>query len=223
MKEYQEKKNSNQPKDVHRKYECKAELEKLIDEIGTKIHQFEEDLSSQKERKGEYQNAEKREEMLNSYRTKYELIDKTFRGEVLTKDDKEELVKAENNINTLESFFDSNENKETEREMYAEEKAKLEEWNQRVEEQDKDLDIVHENVQNIHRELQKTKELQKTIQKQAKGLNTHMDKTGKVIDVQNKQMKSLINKISNDKLCINIVLVLILLGLVCVLIKFLKK
>jgi DNA anti-recombination protein RmuC len=93
----------------------------------------------------------------------------------------------------------------------------------RKKEQDDKLKVIRKVIQEIKIEAEKAGEVLEEIGKKVKQNEDHIDKTGKKLQTQNERVKDFINKIrSSDKICCDIVLILILIGLVCVLYSIIK-
>ena len=89
--------------------------------------------------------------------------------------------------------------------------------------QDDKLEDIRKGIQAIKIEAEKAGEGLKEIGIKVKQNEVHIDKTGKKLQTQNERVKDFINKIrSSDKICCDIVLILILIGLVCVLYSIIK-
>ena len=89
--------------------------------------------------------------------------------------------------------------------------------------QDDKLKEIREGIQRIKIEAEKAGEGLKEIGKKVIQNEDHIDKTGKKLQTQNERVKDFINKIrSSDKICCDIVLILILIGLICVLYSIIK-
>ena len=89
--------------------------------------------------------------------------------------------------------------------------------------QDDKLKEIRKGIQRIKIEAEKAGEGLKEIGIKVKQNEVHIDKTGKKLQTQNERVKDFINKIrSSDKICCDIVLILILIGLVCVLYSIIK-
>ena len=89
--------------------------------------------------------------------------------------------------------------------------------------QDDKLKDIRKGIQAIKIEAEKAGERLKEIGKKVIQNEDHIDKTGKKLQTQNERVKDFINKIrSSDKICCDIVLILILIGLICVLYSIIK-
>ena len=109
------------------------------------------------------------------------------------------------------------------RELYKEEKDKIDEWKGIVKKQDEKMEEIREGVMRIKEEALKAGDAIKDIGKRDKILDGHMTETGNNIQTQNERVKELLNKIrSSNKICVYITLILILFGLISVLYSIIK-
>lgn len=140
-----------------------------------------------------------------------------------------EEKKYEGNKNIIEAFDDLMEkyNKaenEEQREIYEEEQNKINEWNAKIEQQNEDLNEIEIILRNIKKEAEIANEKINTIGAHVNGLTTKVEGTSKKVKTQNERLKDLLNKIrKSDKICCDIILILILIGLIMVLYRIIKK
>ena len=140
-----------------------------------------------------------------------------------------EEKKYEGNKNIIEAFDDLMEkyNKaenEEQREIYEEEQNKINEWNAKIEQQNEDLNDILIGIRNIKKEAEIANEKINTIGAHVNGLTTKVEGTSKKVKTQNERLKDLLNKIrKSDKICCDIILILILIGLIMVLYCIIKK
>ena len=100
----------------------------------------------------------------------------------------------------------------------------MNEWKDRVKKQDEELDVVHEGVKALKHELKEAGEGMDEINRKVKKTNKKMGKTHKKVVTQTQKLKDLANKLrSADKLCCDIILIMILLGLIGVLYGIIKQ
>lgn len=162
---------------------------------------------------------------------KVQIIKNKYKGEDFNE---EELIDNKSALEQLENLLEERKNspedgEEERRDLTDIEKNKLKEWKKEIEEQNKDLDDIREGVINIKEEAIRAGEGIQGVGKKVKKLHPKMDKTTKHIQTQNERLKELVTQIrSSDKICCDIILILIFLGLVCVLYsvikhKFIKK
>ena len=109
------------------------------------------------------------------------------------------------------------------RELFEEEKNKIDEWKGRVQIQDQKLDEIRKALHELKGEAEKAGGAIKEIGIRVEGTGGEIIKTGQKLQTQNERVKDLLYKIrSSDKICCDIVLVLILIGLICVLYSIIK-
>ena len=140
----------------------------------------------------------------------------------------EEIEENKTALEKLENLLEKRKNKENnnnvDRELYDEEIDKMNEWNERVKKQDEDLDVVHEGVKALKYELKQAGEGIDEINRRVKKTHKKMDKTHKKVVTQTQKLKDLAFKLrSSDKLCCDIILIMILLGLIGVLYSVIKQ
>ena len=214
--------SSENPKDIlsRKKHENNASI-KLI-EIEKNLNKLKIELKSQEKKPNKYQNVDKKKEILEHLNKRYNLLKKKLDG------DSEVEEKINDNRTVLVQLNDilkkKNNEKYKERELYVEEKEKIEEWKKEEEEQNKDLDEILCSIKILKEEAKKTGE---GIQL----LGEKVDDAGKIggkviikIETQNMKLKKLINEIrSNDKICFDIILIIIIFGLICILYSIIKR
>jgi hypothetical protein len=214
--------SSENPKDIlsRKKHENNASI-KLI-EIEKNLNKLKIELKSQEKKPNKYQNVDKKKEILEHLYKRYNLLKKKLDG------DSEVEEKINDNRTVLVQLNDilkkKNNEKYKERELYVEEKEKIEEWKKEEEEQNKDLDEILCSIEILKEEAKKTGE---GIQL----LGEKVDDAGKIggkviikIETQNMKLKKLINEIrSNDKICFDIILIIIIFGLICILYSIIKR
>ncbi len=214
--------SSENPKDIlsRRKHENNASI-KLI-EIEEKLKKLKTELKSQEKKPNKYQNVDKKKEILEHLDKRYNLLKKKLDGE----SEVEEKINDNRNISEQLNDILKKKNNENykERELYVEEKEKIEEWKKEEEEQNKDLDEILLSIRKLKGEAQKTTEGIKLL---GEGVNNARKNAGVVetkIETQNMKLKKLIKQIrSNDKICFDIILIIIILGLICILYSIIKR
>jgi len=203
-----------------------------LGEIDSDLKSIEQELKSQKKKKDKFHDTDTKEEILEKLKEKVTIIKSKYKGEEFSE---EELIGNKSALEQLENLLEerknnsSNEGEDDRRDLTEEEKNKIKEWKLEVEEQNKILDEIREGVANIKDEAIKAGEGIQNVGKKVKKLHPKVDKTTKKIKTQNERLKELVTEIrSSDKICCDIILILIILGLVCVLYsvikhKFIKK
>ena len=213
---------STLPKEIFERKTIENKLEALLDEIEKKMKQLSTELKAQKNKMGKYVDFSQKEKMTILMEQKFHLFRSKLDGMDI---DEEQIEENKTNIEQLEEFLAKQEGKkpEQERELYEEEKAKMKEWKEEVERQDKDLEEIGDVVKQIKEEARiATENIDKT-NKTVKKVTKSTEQVTKRVNSQNKKLKDLIGKLRRgDKLCLDIILILVALGLVAVLYNLIK-
>ena len=191
--------------------------------MDVRLKEIETELKSQKKNPKKYDNLNNKENMFKLMKERNELLRNKLNGVSI------EEKKYEGNKNIIEAFDDLMEkyNKaenEEQREIYEEEQNKINEWNAKIEQQNEDLNDILIGIRNIKKEAEIANEKINTIGAHVNGLTTKVEGTSKKVKTQNERLKDLLNKIrKSDKICCDIILILILIGLIMVLYRIIKK
>ena len=200
--------SSENPKDIvkRKKHENNASI--ALDEIEKKLNDLKVELKAQEKKPNKYQNVDNKKEILKLLNQRYNLLKNKLDG---APEVEEEIEDNRTNLEKLDEILNKKQNQNyQERELYDEEKEKIEEWKKEQEEQDKDLDEIKDGVKVLKNEVIKT--------------TTKTEKIQKKIETQNMKLKKLLNKIrSSDKICVDLVLFFILIGLIMVLYSIIKR
>lgn len=120
--------------------------------------------------------------------------------------------------NAVDKMINRKQNEGPEREMYQEEKDKIEEWKKIEADQNEKLKDIHGGVKQMKINA---KEIGKAIDNTAKNIdktNNMADKTDKNIQKSNKQIKEILEKVGGaSNFCVDIILICVCLGLCYVL------
>ena len=211
------------PKEIFERKTLENKLEELLDEIDTKLKKLEIELKAQKNKVGKYGDFTQKEKMVKLMEDKFGLFRSKLDGMEI--DDKA-IEENKSSIEQLEDIIAKEEGKapQQERELYEEEKAKMEEWKEEVRRQDEDLEDIHNVVKQIKEEARMASENIERTNKNVKKLTKSTEQVTKRVNTQNKKLKDLISKLrSGDKLCMDIILILVALGLVAVLYNLIKS
>jgi hypothetical protein len=104
------------------------------------------------------------------------------------------------------------------RELYQEEKDKMNEWRGKVDNQDKRLDHIGIGIKELAVKSRKIGEQTDQMGKVIKDVQNDATKVQQHLETTNAKLKKLLNNLrSGDKICIDIILILICLGLIAVL------
>jgi len=211
------------PKEIFERKTIENKLEELLDEIDTKLKKLEIELKAQKNKVGKYGDFTQKEKMVKLMEDKFGLFRSKLDGMEI--DDKA-IEENKTSIEQLEDIIAKEEGRgpQQERELYEEEKAKMEEWKEEVKRQDEDLEDIHNVVKQIKEEARMASENIERTNKNVKKLTKSTEQVTKRVNTQNKKLKDLIGKLrSGDKLCMDIILILVALGLVAVLYNLIKS
>ena len=211
------------PKEIFERKTIENKLEELLDEIDTKLKKLEIELKAQKNKVGKYGDFTQKEKMVKLMEDKFGLFRSKLDGMEI--DDKA-IEENKSSIEQLEDIIAKEEGKapQQERELYEEEKAKMEEWKEEVRRQDEDLEDIHNVVKQIKEEARMASENIERTNKNVKKLTKSTEQVTKRVNTQNKKLKDLIGKLrAGDKLCMDIILILIALGLVAMLYNLIKS
>lgn len=214
--------NSTNPKEIYDKRKIENKIESLLEEIEIKIKELKQELRILKNKEGKYGNFTKKENIINLIEQKYQLFKNEFEGVDDFDMQKSEDIKS--NMEQLEEIL-SKENKNFgERELSREEKEKIREWNNEVKRQDEELNKVHDTVKKIKEEVNLASKNIEITNSNVNKLTHKTEKVTKNVHSKNKSLKNLINKLrSGDKLCIDIILILVALGLLAILYNIIKS
>ena len=214
---------STVPKEIFERKTIEKKLEDLLETADQNMKQLNMELKAQKNKTGKYGDFTQKEKMVQLLEQKYQL----FRGKLDGMDiDEKQIEENKTSMEQLEDILakESGRGGEPERELYEEEKQKMQEWNDEVNRQNEDLDEIGQIVRQIKNEAILASDNIDKTNKTVKKLTKNTDLVTKRVNQQNKKLKDLIAKLrSGDKLCLDIVLVLIGCGLIAVLYNLIKK
>jgi chromosome segregation ATPase len=214
--------SSENPKDIvkRKKHENNASI--ALDEIEKKLNDLKVELKAQEKKPNKYQNVDNKKEILKLLNQRYNLLKNKLDG---APEVEEEIEDNRTNLEKLDEILNKKQNQNyQERELYDEEKEKIEEWKKEQEEQDKDLDEIKDGVKVLKNEVKLAGEGIKQVHNKVEKTTKKTVKIQKKIETQNMKLKKLLNKIrSSDKICVDLILFFILLGLIMVLYSIIKR
>ena len=214
---------STVPKEIYERRKLEAKLEEKLDQIDGMMKKLNIELKAQKNKTGKYGDFTQKEKMTQLLEEKYKLFRSKLDGMDI---DERQIEENKNSIEQLEDIIAKEEGRgpQQERELYEEEKAKMQEWKDEVDRQNRDLEEIGEVVKQIKDEAKLASENIENTGKTVKKLTKRTDQVTKRVNTQNKKLKDLIGKLrSGDKICLDIVLILVGLGLVAVLYNLIKS
>jgi structural maintenance of chromosome 2 len=214
-------KSSDDPKDIIKRKKHENNASNALNEIEKDLNNLKIELKAQEKKTNKYSNVENKKEIYRLLNQRYNLLKGKLDGVP------EVEGEIEDNRTNLEKFDEllqkkNNENYQ-ERELYDEEINKMEEWKKEVNKQNKDLDEIHDGVKDLKGEIKTAGEGIKAVGEKVKKTTKKTDEIQKKIETQNMKLKKLLKKIrSGDKICVDLILFFIIIGLVCVLYSIIK-
>ena len=206
--------NSTVPHEIYEKKQLESKISKLLDEINNNLKDLEIELNVQKKKKGKYGDFEGKEKMINLMSEKFNFLNLKFEGNEVNES---QLKENQISIDQLDNILEK-EAINSDEPLPDEAKEKMAEWKKEQEEQDKGLDQIRDGLKILKNEIKTANENISSTNKVAKKLTKHTDQTHGRVHNANTKVKDLISKIrSSDKICVDIALILILIGLICAL------
>ena len=137
----------------------------------------------------------------------------------------EKFQNNKTNLEQLDLIMEKNKKKNyEEREIYEVEEKAIKEFKQRVKKQDNDLEDIKVGIKEIKNEAIRVRDNIRKVGEGIEGTGKHVDTTNTHIKSQNEKLKDLLNKFrKSDKICCDIILILIIIGLIMVLYRIIKK
>ena len=162
------------------------------------------------------------EQMIHLMQQLYHFLKTKFEGTDINEQD---VVDNRTHIEQLDDIIKQQKESESfQREIYDEEQNAIDEWEQRKQKQNEELNDLGDLVRELKLEAKIAEDGVNNISKAVLKVSEHVDKTNRNVVTQNKQLKDLIYKIrSGNKLCVDFVLLVVLLGLIAVLYSLIKK
>lgn len=216
---------STVPKEIYEKKTLESKLENLLDEINRKMKELDMELKAQKKKTGKYGDFSKKEEMKKLMEQKYQLFRSKLDGMQI---DEKTLIDNKSSMEQLEAILQrengGSSSVQQERELYEEEKQKMQEWKEEVARQDQDLEDVSNIVKSLKNEVKMAGENIDRNRKTVQNLTKKVESNQAKVDSQNKKLKDLIGKLrSGEKLCLDLILIMVALGLLAVLWNIIKR
>lgn len=215
-------KSLTDPKVIVEKRKLENKTSNLIEEVKKNLKELKIELESQKRKPNKFPGLPEKESMVKLMNDKLTIIQNRLDNIPVNEKEEED---NRTNLEKLEEIIERRkQNQPVDREIYQEEQDKIDEWNREVADQDKELEEVHGAVKELKKEVKMAGKGIDDIGVQVKHLEKHTDKTADNLNTQNRKLKDLLKKIrKGDKFCVNLVLLLIILGLIAVLYSIIKK
>ena len=215
--------NSTVPKEIFDRKKIESKLEEKLDQVEDMMKKLNIELKAQKNKTGKYGDFTQKEKYVTLMEQKYQLFRSKLDGMEI---DEKQIEENKDSIEQLEEILANEEGKtaQEERELYEEEKAKMQEWEEEKARQDQDLDEIGGVITELTEQAKLASENIDRTNKKVKQVTKKTVQATKKVNQQNKKLKDLVKKLrSGDKICIDIVLILIVLGLVAVLYNIIKS
>ena len=215
--------NSTVPKEIFDRKKIESKLEEKLDQVEDMMKKLNIELKAQKNKTGKYGDFTQKEKYVTLMEQKYQLFRSKLDGMDI---DEKQIEENKDSIEQLEEILANEEGKtaQEERELYEEEKAKMQEWEEEKARQNQDLDEIGDVVDQLREQSKLASENIDRTNKKVKQVTKKTVQATKKVNQQNKKLKDLVKKLrSGDKLCIDIVLILIVLGLIAVLYNIIKS
>ena len=215
--------NSTVPKEIFDRKKIEGKLEEKLDQVEDMMKKLNIELKAQKNKTGKYGDFTQKEKYVTLMEQKYQLFRSKLDGMDI---DEKQIEENKDSIEQLEEILANEEGKtaQEERELYEEEKAKMQEWEEEKARQNQDLNEIGDVVDQLREQSKLASENIDRTNKKVKQVTKKTVQATKKVNQQNKKLKDLVKKLrSGDKLCIDIVLILIVLGLIAVLYNIIKS
>ena len=215
--------NSTVPHQIFEKKQLEIKINKLIEEINKLLKDLEIELNVQKRKKGKYGDFTEKEKTKNSMNEILSFLCSKYDANEVSESQKNENKNRINSIEQLDTILDKQTQITEEEQLSDEAKEKMEEWKKEQEEQDKGLEQIKDGLKILKNEIKLANENIESTNKVVKKVTKHTDTTKVKVQSTNKKLKDLITKIrSSDKICVDIILILVLVGLICALYNIIK-
>ena len=215
--------NSTVPKEIFDRKKIEGKLEEKLDQVEDMMKKLNIELKAQKNKTGKYGDFTQKEKYVTLMEQKYQLFRSKLDGMDI---DEKQIEENKDSIEQLEEILANEEGKtaQEERELYEEEKAKMQEWEEEKARQEQDIAEIGDVVDQLREQSKLASENIDRTNKKVKQVTKKTVQATKKVNQQNKKLKDLVKKLrSGDKLCIDIVLILIVLGLIAVLYNIIKS
>ena len=217
--------SSQKPSDIYERKKLENKITDLLSNLVHLLSTMETELKAQKRKHKRNNNNNvltNNEQLLQLMQQRYQLLKTRFDG---TEVNEQDVVDNRTHIEQLDDIIkQQTESEAFQREIYEEEQNAIDEWEQRKQKQNEELNDLGDLVRELKLEAKIAEEGVSNISKEVIKVSEHADKTSRSVVTQNKQLKELVNKIrGGNKLCVDFVLVVVLLGLIAVLYSLIKK
>lgn len=216
-------------KDVMERTKLKQKVDDCLKEIDDKLNKLDTVLASQKKKVKKFGDITHKFEAKKLMDERFTLLRNKSEGVLVNE---EEVRDNRTHIEKLDAILVARAERDEflqqqgiplDRELYPEEKEAMDRWKNKIADQDRELEDVGKNVKVLKGHVKNINNKIDSTGRQIKAVNKEADNTQKNLETTNKKLKDLLVKLrSGDKICIDIILICICLGLIAVLYNVIK-
>lgn len=205
---------------IQQKYIIEQKVDEKIVMLSRKLKELEIEMKAQK-KKSSKEDFSSKQQMLDSLNKRYLLIKNRQDGIPFQDEEYQENV---NQIDQLDEIMTKQYGNGPQRELYQEEVDKMDAWKKREEEQDEGLRNIHKGIKELKVDAREIGKEINNVGKAIKDTSKKAEATQQKLETTNKKLKDMLEKIrGSDKICLDLVLICICLGLIVVLYNLIKK
>lgn len=209
---------NNDADKIQQKYILDGKAESKIEELSKKLKELETEMKAQK-KKSSKEDFSAKQNMLDSLNKRYLFIKNRYDGVPFEAEEYKDNVAQ---IDQLDQIILKQSGPE--RELYQEEKDKMDEWDERKKQQDNALRNIHKDIKGLKVDAKDIGKEINNVGKAIKDTQKKAEETNQKLETSNKKLKDMLEKIrGSDKICLDIVLICICLGLAAVLYNLIKN
>ena len=145
-------KDATEGRKILARKKAENKIQQSFEDIDLDIKEMEKEINHQKKNPKKFPNLQPKTKILDLLKKKFKILKSKFEEEDF---DQDEYSQNENQIQTLENFINENKNEGENniRDIYEEEENKIDEWNNRIKQQDEQLDGIHKGMGKLKREV----------------------------------------------------------------------
>lgn len=205
---------------IQEKYIIDGKIEEKMEVLNKQLKELDLEIQSKQKKSANKEESQNKQMLLENFNKRYLMIKNRHEGVIV---DDYEMKENVAQIEQLEMQI----MKQTggpQRELYKEEKDKMEEWDKRIEKQDEGLRQIHLGVKELKVDAREIGREINNVGKAVDNTKKHADVTTQKLETTNKKLKDMLEKLrGSDKICLDIVLICICLGLAAVLYNLIKN
>jgi SYP7 family syntaxin len=212
----------NDPRDVFEKSKLSVKIDDGLQDIESKLEKINTTLRSQKSKPKKFGDVSHKEQAKGLMEERYHLLKNRHEGLVV---DEKKIEDNRTNLEKLDQILQERARGPSDnREPNEHEVQAMENWKNEIADQDIQMQELGRGVKELKGHVKKIGNAIDTTGKNINNVSNQAKKTEKKLETTNAKLKDLLNKIrTGDRICIDILLILILLGLVAVLYNIIKN